>query len=252
VCLLSAICCCWCVCCRPSVPAGVSAVGHLFLLVCLLCIYPCSSVRGRPGVCGRRRAARNRTEGREEPDGGPRGTGRRAARNRTEGREEPDDSPVTSGPDTAATNPQTDGRKSARIFARQYESRGFFACRVIRRGMSALRDALRDLPEAVFADLLESEDAYLLVVDLPGTTAETVDVNATSGRIQVEALREKEVPEGFSYESEERSLFLDADLPVPDDANPHEAAATVDRGVLELSLPKGAAETGTTIAVEDE
>jgi HSP20 family molecular chaperone IbpA len=118
--------------------------------------------------------------------------------------------------------------------------------------MSALRDALRDLPEAVFADLLESEDAYLLVVDLPGTTAETVDVTATSGRLEIEALREKDLPEGFSYESEQRSLFLDADLPVPTDANAHEATATVDRGVLELRLPRGETETVTTITVEDE
>jgi Molecular chaperone (small heat shock protein) len=118
--------------------------------------------------------------------------------------------------------------------------------------MSALRDALRDLPEAVFADLLESEDAYLLVVDLPGTTAETVEVSVTSGRIEVEALREKAVPEGFSYESETRSLFLDADLPVPADANAHEATASLDRGVLELRLPRGPAERVTTIAVEDE
>ncbi|ERH09776.1 MAG: molecular chaperone, small heat shock protein [halophilic archaeon J07HX64] len=117
--------------------------------------------------------------------------------------------------------------------------------------MSALRDALRDLPEAVFADLLESEDAYLLVVDLPGTTAETVDVSVTSGRIQVEALREKEVPEGFSYESEQRSLFLDADLPVPGDANGQRASASVDRGVLELRLPRGDEETTTTITIED-
>jgi HSP20 family protein len=118
--------------------------------------------------------------------------------------------------------------------------------------MSALRDALRDLPDGVFADLLESETAYLLVVDLPGTTAETVDVSASSGRIEIEGLREKEVPEGFSYESEQRSLFLDADLPVPTDANAHEATATVDRGVLELHLPKGGGESVTTIAVEDE
>jgi HSP20 family protein len=117
--------------------------------------------------------------------------------------------------------------------------------------MSALRDALRDLPEAVFADLLESEDAYLLVVDLPGTTAETVDVSATSGRIQIEALREKAVPEGFSYESEQRSLFLDADIPVPGDASASEATATVDNGVLELHVPRDE-ETATTIEVEDK
>ncbi|MEF8790912.1 MAG: Hsp20/alpha crystallin family protein, partial [Haloarculaceae archaeon] len=40
---------------------------------------------------------------------------------------------------------------------------GFFAPGVVSPGMNALRDALRDLPDAVFADLLESEDAYLLV-----------------------------------------------------------------------------------------
>jgi HSP20 family protein len=120
--------------------------------------------------------------------------------------------------------------------------------------MSALRDALRDLPEAVFADLLESEEAYLLVVDLPGTTAETVEVSATSGRIQIEGLREKQVPEGFSYVSEERSLFLDADLPVPGDADVDAATATVEAGVLELHIPKraGSGAAGTTIAVQSE
>lgn len=120
--------------------------------------------------------------------------------------------------------------------------------------MSALRDALRDLPEAVFADLLESEDAYLLVVDLPGTTPETVDVSATSGGIQIEGLREKSIPEGFSYVSEERSLFLDAELPLPGDADIDSAEAAVERGVLELRLPKREEDTGsgTTIAVESE
>lgn len=119
--------------------------------------------------------------------------------------------------------------------------------------MPALRDALTDLPDAVFADLLESEDGYLLVVDLPGTTAETVDLRATDSRITVEAAREKGVPEGFSYEREERSLFLDAELPVPEDANPHDATATIERGVLELRVPKraGGSDRGTTIAVED-
>lgn len=120
--------------------------------------------------------------------------------------------------------------------------------------MSALRDALRDLPETVFADLLESEDAYLLVVDLPGATAETVTVSATSGRIHIEARRVKDVPDGFEYTAEERSLFLDADLPVPGDAAVDDATATVERGVLELRLPKESteADTGTTIAIEEE
>ncbi|WP_162224455.1 Hsp20/alpha crystallin family protein [Halorussus amylolyticus] len=104
--------------------------------------------------------------------------------------------------------------------------------------MSALRDAMRELPDAVFADLLESDDAYLLVVDLPGATEATVDVGIDDGRLDIEARREKDVPMEFSYLQEERSLFLDADLPLPPDATGAGAEATIDRGVLELRLPK--------------
>jgi HSP20 family molecular chaperone IbpA len=117
--------------------------------------------------------------------------------------------------------------------------------------MSALRDALRDLPDAVFADLLESESAYLLVVDLPGTTAETVDVTVADGRVLIEARREKDVGHEFRYLTEDRSLFLDAELPLPPDATDADAAATVERGVLELRLPKRGAGSVTRIDVED-
>ena len=97
---------------------------------------------------------------------------------------------------------------------------------------------MRELPDAVFADLLESDDAYLLVVDLPGVNDRTVDVSVTDGHLGIEARREKDVPMEFSYLQEERSLFLDADLPLPPDATGAGAEATIDRGVLELHLPK--------------
>ena len=97
---------------------------------------------------------------------------------------------------------------------------------------------MRELPDAVFADLLESDEAYLLVVDMPGVTEETVDVSVTDGKLEIEARREKDVPMEFSYLQEERSLFLDADLPLPPDATGAGAEATIDRGVLELRLPK--------------
>ena len=118
-------------------------------------------------------------------------------------------------------------------------------------GMSALRDALRDLPDAVFADFLESEEAYLLVVDLPGVSAETLDIVVSDGRVRLEARREKDVPPEFRYEREERSMFLDAELPLPPDATAEGAEASVDRGVLELRLPKRRAEE-TRIEISDD
>ncbi|MFW5903808.1 MAG: Hsp20/alpha crystallin family protein [Halolamina sp.] len=115
--------------------------------------------------------------------------------------------------------------------------------------MSALRDALRDLPDSIFADLLESEDAYLVIVDPPGATGDTTDVTVEDGRVRIEASREKDVPREFRYLQEERSLFLDAELPLPLDVDDRDAEATVERGVLELRLPKRGT-TETTVEIE--
>lgn len=101
-----------------------------------------------------------------------------------------------------------------------------------------LREALGDLPDTVFADLLESDDAYLLVIDLPGATEDTVEVAVEDGRISVEARRAKDVPDAFEYVSEERPLFLDAELPLPPDATGAGSEGDLDRGVLTLRLPK--------------
>jgi HSP20 family molecular chaperone IbpA len=117
--------------------------------------------------------------------------------------------------------------------------------------MSALRDALRELPDTVFADLLESEEEYLLVVDLPGVTAESLDVSVEKGRLVVEARRDKQLPPEFRYVQEDRSLFLDVELPLPPDATGAEANGSIDRGVLELHLPKREATPERTIPIED-
>lgn len=118
--------------------------------------------------------------------------------------------------------------------------------------MSAIRDALRDLPEAVFADLLESDDEYVLVVDLPGATAETTDVRFESGRLSIEGRREKSSPDGFRYVREDRSLFLDVDIPLPPDADGDAASAALDRGVLEVALPKRTTGATRQIPIGDD
>jgi HSP20 family molecular chaperone IbpA len=118
--------------------------------------------------------------------------------------------------------------------------------------MSALRDALRDLPDAVFADMLESDDAYLVVVDLPGASAETVEARVDNGRLRIEAQREKDLPQEFRYVSEERSLFLDATLLLPPDATGSGAEGTMTRGVLELRLPKRETSVDETIPIDEK
>lgn len=116
--------------------------------------------------------------------------------------------------------------------------------------MSALRDAIRELPDAVFADFLESDEGYVFVVDLPGATAETTEVLVEDGRIEIEGRREKGVPDGFEYVREDRPLFLDAELPLPSDADAAGANAEVDRGVLEVSVPKRARGVSRSVPVD--
>ena len=117
--------------------------------------------------------------------------------------------------------------------------------------MSGLRDALRELPDAVFGDLLESEDAYLIVLDLPGVTADTADIRAENGRLVVEARRSKSVPTAFEYVREDRPLFLDAELPLPRDADGEAATGEIDGGVLEVRLPKADDSESQPIPIDD-
>lgn len=120
---------------------------------------------------------------------------------------------------------------------------GLFAPPHERSDMSRLRDALGNLPDAVFVDVLESDDEYLLVVDVPGVTADTLDVRVEGQKLVVDAHREKDVPSEFEYRREERSLFLDVELPLPLDATDTGSTASVESGVLEVRLPKEGGET---------
>ncbi len=115
--------------------------------------------------------------------------------------------------------------------------------------MSVLRDAVSQLPTLVFADILESEHSYRLLVDLPGASAETTTVEIVGSTLHIEARRTKSVPPSFQYVTEDRSLFLDAELPLPPDVGTEGASATMGGGVLELTLPKSDERVDTEIPV---
>ncbi|ELY93486.1 heat shock protein Hsp20 [Natrialba hulunbeirensis JCM 10989] len=119
--------------------------------------------------------------------------------------------------------------------------------------MPALRDALRDLTEDVFFDLLESDESYLLVLDVPGITADSLNCVVEDGQLAITAQREKDTPDGYQYLEENRSLLVDVELPLPNDVQTTgiETDAVVERGVLEITLPKATNEE-TLINIVDE
>jgi HSP20 family protein len=118
--------------------------------------------------------------------------------------------------------------------------------------MSGLPTALADLPDPVFADLYESAQAYLLVIDIPGVSSETLTVRTEGTHLHIEARREKNLPMAFRYRREDRPVFIDADLPLPPDVSESGAEATLEQGTFTLTLPKREASGETQIPITTE
>ena len=115
--------------------------------------------------------------------------------------------------------------------------------------MAGLRDALRELPGDVFYDLLEDDTAYLLLIDLPGVSATTLDVSVDDETLQIDATRELTYPDDYEYVTENRPDRRQFKLSLPDDADGSDIETTIDRGVLEVTIPK---RDGTSIDVVDD
>ena len=91
------------------------------------------------------------------------------------------------------------------------------------------------------ADVLESDDAYLVVFDAPGATGSDVQVRYANGSVLVRIDRFREFREGFEMVFPGRGLALDGEVELPEDAlvDATEASATLrDSGSLEIRVPK--------------
>lgn len=90
-------------------------------------------------------------------------------------------------------------------------------------------------------DVLESDEAYLVVFDAPGTRASDVQVRYVDGEVRVRIDRFRDFYDGFEMVIPGRGLALDGRTALPEDAmvDPDAATATLtDRGTLEIEVPK--------------
>ncbi|MFB6077356.1 MAG: Hsp20/alpha crystallin family protein [Halarchaeum sp.] len=91
------------------------------------------------------------------------------------------------------------------------------------------------------ADVLESDDEYLIVVDAPGAEARDVEVSADASGVTVRIDRYREAEPGFETLFAGRGLALDADVELPGDAVPDAdgtRAELRDDGTLYVYVPK--------------
>ncbi|WP_424000060.1 Hsp20/alpha crystallin family protein [Haloarcula salina] len=91
------------------------------------------------------------------------------------------------------------------------------------------------------SDLLESDDAYLVVFDTPGATASDIQVRYVDDRVEIRVDRFREFYEGFEMRYPGRGLSLDGSVTLPGDAkvDPETARATLkSNGTLHVRVPK--------------
>ncbi|WP_158057708.1 Hsp20/alpha crystallin family protein [Halorussus halophilus] len=90
-------------------------------------------------------------------------------------------------------------------------------------------------------DLLESDDAYLVVFDAPGATGSDVQVRYADGAVLVRIDRFRDFHDGFEMLFPGRGLSLDGRADLPSDAmvNAESATATLtEDGTLQVHVPK--------------
>ena len=95
--------------------------------------------------------------------------------------------------------------------------------------------------KSLTADVLESDDAYLVVFDAPGTESSDVQVRFVDDDVLVRIDRFRDYREGYEMRFPGRGLALDGEAELPDDASvdPEAAQATLtESGELRVRLPK--------------
>lgn len=115
---------------------------------------------------------------------------------------------------------------------------------------SLLRRIGKRLPTS--ADMLESDDEFLVLINVPGCEEEDIDLRFVNGNLKVKADR-KEEQEGYDLVSEGRPKRIAETVPVPAEVEVDDAEATYDNGVLRVRLPKSPEAKGKRVEEpEDE
>ena len=116
--------------------------------------------------------------------------------------------------------------------------------RSLHRQMEALFDGVarprrRALGPAI--DVLDEGESYRLVADVPGLRAEDLQIDVTEDGITVRGERRVEAPEGYSVHRRERERFrLARSFTFPTKVDPDAVDASLDQGVLTITLAKRA------------
>lgn len=136
--------------------------------------------------------------------------------------------------------------------------------RLIETGRSVFREALERVGRGwskmqerrpLSYDLLESDDAYLVVFDAPGVRGEDLNVTFLDHTVKVQLDRFREFHDGYELRFPGRGVSLSGSADLPRDANvtPQGANATLTRnGTLQVEIPKKQDAQDVEVVEEDD
>jgi pheromone shutdown protein TraB len=104
-------------------------------------------------------------------------------------------------------------------------------------------DEIPDVPgdgydTAADADVYESADDVLVLVDAPGFDKDDISVSLTGRRLEVEASGRNNFEQEYRFVGERRPDGFEASVPLPARLNAEGGEATYEDGVLRVLLPK--------------
>lgn len=90
------------------------------------------------------------------------------------------------------------------------------------------------------ADILENDQEFLILMDMPGVTSENLDLSVEDQTLSVKAEREMPLPEGYEARRRERldRASFHRSFSLGNAVDVDKIGAKLDQGVLRISLPK--------------
>lgn len=101
---------------------------------------------------------------------------------------------------------------------------------------SEVVDSVRDV--VPLADLEESDDSYLVDIELPGVRREDVDLEVHQGRLLVTAERRERERVGLLRRRTRTTGRFRLQVTLPVEVDPEGVTAALDHGVLAVRVPK--------------
>jgi HSP20 family protein len=101
------------------------------------------------------------------------------------------------------------------------------------------------------ADIYETDDKIVVVTDMPGVSAESLDITLEKSVLTINGYVEPEIPEGYSLAwAEYRIGDYQRSFRISDEIDRDRIEATIKNGVLHLDLPKSTAAKTRKISVK--